>query len=278
MCIWLARSTTATRALALASAVCLQSAVAPAGDDIARLAESTAALARGPIPSEASLRALCDGDLLCAAHRLVEVLGPRARLEAVRHPDSDSIRGVKTQPSVLRSEPLGEDLFLIELARFGRKAVAEVQAGLAAAEGRSTLRLDLRRNGGGDLDGMLRVAALFTGPVDGAVELAGHWRVRRLAIPDSARPPWPGRLEVVVGPETASSAEFLAALLRVHAGARLLGGRSYGKDYLLRVVPVTHDWRLLVPSEDVTVPGSEIAGGLWPDAPYRGDGAAAAVE
>jgi C-terminal processing protease CtpA/Prc len=75
----------------------------------------------------------------------------------------------------------------------------------------------------------------------------------------------PGKLTVLVGPETASSGEILAALLRRYGGAELLGAPTAGKDYLSRVVAVDQDWRLLVPAERIEVPGETLAGGLVPD-------------
>ncbi|MDX1425437.1 MAG: hypothetical protein R3322_19990, partial [Kiloniellales bacterium] len=49
-----------------------------------------------------------------------------------------------------------------------------------------------------------------------------------------------------------------------HAGARLAGARTAGKDYLTRVIAVDHDWRLLLPAERIEVPGVALAGGLRP--------------
>ena len=38
-----------------------------------------------------------------------------------------------------------------------------------------------------------------------------------------------------------------------------------GKDWLTRVVPVDHDWRLAIPAERIEVPGEALAQGLMPD-------------
>ena len=114
---------------------------------------------------------------------------------------------------------------------------------------------------------MLRVAALFTGPVDEALWIAERGGRRGVAIPSSPPRLDLAALTVLIGPETASSAEILAALLRRHAGAKVVGQRSVGKDYLLRAIPVHHDWRLLVPAGRIEVPGEVLAGGLMPDRP-----------
>jgi len=63
----------------------------------------------------------------------------------------------------------------------------------------------------------------------------------------------------------------LAALLRQHAGARILGGRSQGKDWLQRLVAVNHDYRLALPVASIHIFGVELAGGLTPDGPLPVD-------
>ena len=70
---------------------------------------------------------------------------------------------------------------------------------------------------------------------------------------------------MLIGPETASSAEVLAALLRRHAAARLVGTRTLGKDWLSRLVPPDHDWRLSIHAERIEVPGEPLVQGLVPD-------------
>ena len=86
-----------------------------------------------------------------------------------------------------------------------------------------------------------------------------------MALPAPLRAVETAALDVLIGPGTASSAEVLAALLRRHAGARLIGARSGGKDWLTRLVPVDHDWRLAIPAERIEVPGEALAQGLVPD-------------
>ncbi|MBT6442796.1 MAG: hypothetical protein HOK61_10265 [Alphaproteobacteria bacterium] len=78
-------------------------------------------------------------------------------------------------------------------------------------------------------------------------------------------------LRVLIGPQTASSAEVLAALLRQHAGAQILGLRSRGKDWLQRLVAVNHDYRLVLPVASIHVSGVKLAGGLVPDGPLPVD-------
>jgi hypothetical protein len=185
-------------------------------------------------------------------------------LQRVRHPTSDQIRWASTEGSVARTTDLGARRRLIRLDRFGRKADYELSAALRGAD---ALVLDLRHNHGGVLRRMLRIAARFTGPVPDALRLVKADQVRSLAIPQPSGAVWRGRITVLVGANTISSGEVLAALLRRHAGATVLGERTWGKDYVLRVEPVDPDWRALVPDGRIEVPGELLAGGLIPDGP-----------
>lgn len=204
----------------------------------------------------------------CAARLIAESL-PAARLVPVNHPDTDIIRRAHTEPSVTAVEWRDDAALVVELTRFGRTADREIADAVAAHANGAVVRLvlDLRRNGGGDFDRMRRVASLFTGPRGGAIRLIGQEGttdvglpppLRVLALDDAA-------LDVLIGPETASSAEVLAALLRRHAGARLIGAKTRGKDRLTRLVPIDHDWRLAIPAERIEVPGEALAQGLVPD-------------
>lgn len=88
-------------------------------------------------------------------------------------------------------------------------------------------------------------------------------QVRVLAIPVRSRA---AGSRYWFGANTISSGEVLAALRR-HVGATVLGERTLGKDYMLRVEPVDHDWRTLIPDGRIEVPGEVLAGGLLPRRP-----------
>jgi C-terminal processing protease CtpA/Prc len=185
-------------------------------------------------------------------------------LQRVRHPTSDQIRWARSESSITGTRNLGQGQRLVRLDRFGRKADYELSAALRGAD---ALVLDLRHNHGGVLRRMLRIAGRFTGPVAGALRLVKADQVRLLALPQPAGAVWRGRITVLVGANTISSGEVLAALLRRHAGATVLGERTWGKDYVLRVEPVDPDWRALVLDSRIEVPGETLAGGLVPDGP-----------
>ena len=122
---------------------------------------------------------------------------------------------------------------------------------------------------------MRRVASLFTGPRPGAIRLHGTESVTEVPLPVPLRAIEIGALDVLIGPETTSSAELLAALLRRHASARLVGTRTLGKDWLSRLVPPDHDWRLSIPRRAHRGAGRAAGAGSRPG--YRGRAARRAV-
>jgi C-terminal processing protease CtpA/Prc len=264
----LAPSITATKALAVLSLAVLPPALALAGDSLERIVGTAQSIAGASVPHIEKVRAHCGSDAICAAKLLVEAIGPEARLERVDHPDTDQIRNVRSEPSVTGTVLSQDGTAQIKLDRFNRAAVREIRDSFENLTGSGEVRrliLDLRANQGGDFKRMLKLAALFTGPVPEAIHLHGLNGVTKIGIPQDHRLATGLPITVLVGPQTASSGEILAALLRVHAGAEIVGSRTFGKNYLHRIVPIDHDWRLLVPAERIEVPGTRIAGGLIPD-------------
>ena len=220
-----------------------------------------------PAPLGAEIERHCPADgTRCAAQLIVDRL-PAARLVRVNHPDTDTIRRAHTVPSVSAVEQRGDGALVVMLDRFGRTADREIADVVAAQAPASPARLvlDLRGNGGGDFDRMRRVASLFTGPREDALRLLGRSGTTDVALPQPLRAIGEFEIDVLIGPGTASSAEVLAALLRRHAGARLIGAPTLGKDWLTRLIPVDHDWRLAIPAERIEVPGETLARGLTPD-------------
>jgi C-terminal processing protease CtpA/Prc len=98
-------------------------------------------------------------------------------------------------------------------------------------------------NQGRVLSRMLHIAGRFTGPA----RLVKAKQVQLLANPRPSGSVWRGPITVLVGADTVSSGEVLAALLRRYAGATVLGERTWGKDYVLRVEAADSDWRVLIP-------------------------------
>ena len=220
-----------------------------------------------PAALDAEIERRClPADTRCAARLIVAHL-PTARLVRVSHPDTDTIRRAHTVPSVTSVKRRDDGTLVLVLDRFGRTADREVADAIVDAGQAVPARvvLDLRSNGGGDFDRMRRVASLFSGPRKGAIRLLGRDGATDLALPQPLRAIGELEIDVLIGPGTASSAEVLAALLRRHAGARLVGAPTLGKDWLTRLVPVDHDWRLAISAERIEVPGEALARGLVPD-------------
>ena len=246
-----------------------QPALAASG--IERMLASVAMFAdAAKIPSLETIKARCRDDVLCAGKMLAERFGPKARLERVVHPDTDRIRRVKSALSVTGAELLASGAMRLELSHFGRKAVSEImevvkRKGRQAGGNIQYLQIDLRHNRGGNLNRMLRVAALFLGKVPDAVRLQSPQASQMLSVPDYTMPLKFSQIKILIGPDTASAAEIFTALLRVHAGAIIAGSKSYGKDYLLRTIALNQNWQLLVPAEKLFVPGTSLEGGIVPD-------------
>ncbi len=188
---------------------------------------------------------------------------PSTVLERIETIDSETARTLAL-PSIGRTARLDPATRIVELDRFGRRVDSELGAALTPVD---ELILDLRHNHGGNVRRMLRVAARFTGPVPDALELKADDGVTVLAIPDPPGPVWRGRLTVLVGDDTISSGEVLAGLLRRYAHAAVLGERTWGKDFAMRVVTIDQDWRALVPAGLIEIPGEVLHGGLVPDGP-----------
>jgi hypothetical protein len=205
--------------------------------------------------------AACGVYATCAAHALAALLGPEARVEAVPPPDTDVIRLVETIPSVARVHRCEDGRLAVRLDRFGRRVTAEILTVIGDLVTEPVV-LDLSRNEGGRLRRALEVAALFTGPVPEAVRIESHDGVATFDVTEPQRRLTPGDLIVRIGPETASSAEVLALLLRQHAGARIVGTPSIGKDVALRALAVDASTRLVLPVGRISVPGETLAGGI----------------
>jgi len=263
---WLVRLTIVTSILASVDA-----AGSPRTAPIAlsRFVSTVRAFTLAPerLPSLVQLTQHCGGDTLCAAQRVAGAVGPRAALMRVQHPDTDTIRWVTTKPSVVRVTDDGLQR-VIALRQFGRKVTQELLQALHSGSVGTPTRaivLDLRCNHGGDFHRMMRIAGLFTGPVAGAVTLAERHSHMTVDIPKAASRVVTDSLTVYVGPQTASSAEVFAILLKQYVGATIVGQPTYGKNFLVRVIPVTHDWSLLLPSAMIEVSGYDLSAGIVPD-------------
>ena len=213
-----------------------------------------AAKASAVIPDEAieAASANCT-TALCFAEVLVAELPEKTRLEPVTHPDTDTIRWAKTNPSVIADGTKAP--LTLKLTHFGRKAVTELREALAT----SSLLVDLRGNSGGDFERMLEIAGLLIGFRRDVVEIDHGDRIERRSLEGPRSPPW-RVTRVEIGEETASAALLLARLLKAHTSAEVVGPipvvapRVDEKPVFLKHrIPIDHDWRLVLPIAEIRV-------------------------
>lgn len=128
------------------------------------------------------------------------------------------------------------------------------------------LILDLRGNPGGRLDEGLNVAELFLEPGQriGAVTKRNEFPALYAARTPQ---PYPAlRLAVLVDRQTASSAEIVAAALRDHRRAVLVGERTFGKGLIQTTIPLGDSVAVRLSTGRWQRPnGSPLAQGLVPD-------------
>lgn len=144
-------------------------------------------------------------------------------------------------------------------------------------QGAKSLVLDLRGNGGGLLEEGVRVASLFlprnaliasvtskpnTPPLERRAARSGRWEDLPMTI--------------VVDARTASAAEIVAAALRDHNRAMLVGEPTYGKGLVQRVVALTPELSMRMTTAKWITPGGKVLerrdghgidakGGIMPD-------------
>ena len=96
------------------------------------------------------------------------------------------------------------------------------------AQGIDGLVLDLRRNRGGSLNQAVRTGGLFitTGPIVQVRTRGGETRVYEDPDPGVE---WDGALSVLVGPESASASEIVAAAMQDYRRGLVVGERTFGK-------------------------------------------------
>ena len=111
-------------------------------------------------------------------------------------------------------------------------------------DGARSLALDLRGNGGGDLDAAVKAVDLF---LDGGKTIATI-RARTGVTVKSASGPAPVRepIVVLVDAGTASAAELFSAALASNRRATLVGQQTYGKARVQRAAPLPGGGAVLV--------------------------------
>ncbi len=181
-------------------------------------------------------------------------------------------------PAVADAALLGDTIGYVRLTSITSRSSEELEDAVALLHrrGARALMLDLRGNGGGLFDEGVRAAGLFLPQGALIASLAGRGGVR----PEEHRSKstrWPTMpLTVLVDGGTASAAEVIAAALREHDRALLVGTPTYGKGVVQRVVKLTPEISLRLTTARWLTPdghilerrqgkGADARGGLLPD-------------
>jgi carboxyl-terminal processing protease len=166
----------------------------------------------------------------------------------VRRGDADAALKFELKREVIRLEALEwrliEKSFVhVKLKTFSETTTTELRDALDAAVtatrksgGVRGVILDLRNNAGGLLDQSVLVADEF---LDGGTIVSTRGRGEALlsesrAVRSGTRPPWP--VVVLVNRYSASAAEIVAAALRDHGRAIVVGERTFGKGSVQTII------------------------------------------
>jgi carboxyl-terminal processing protease len=140
-------------------------------------------------------------------------------------------------------------------------------------KGAKGLVLDLRGNGGGQLNEAVLTASLFL--KKGQRVVSTRSRTQGSRTYDAVGDPLPSRPTVVlIDNNTASAAEILAAAIAEHHVGTTVGGRSFGKGTVQEILHLDDGGALdLTVGRYFTADGTSLLGkGITPDVPARADG------
>lgn len=211
-------------------------------------------------------------DAVRAVTRIVGPRGTRVRLELVR---ADRTRWVSVPREVMRAQDVEGRLVPFAGRRWGDVKVSAFGSGVARSlreeldglhrQGAAGIVLDLRDDPGGLLAQAVSVASLF---IDHGVVVSLRGAHRPPAVL-RARAGLAMNLPVVVLVDrwTASSAEVVAAALRDHDRATIVGERTYGKALVQSLDPLDDGGALeLSVAHYYTASGADISGvGIVPE-------------
>ena len=130
---------------------------------------------------------------------------------------------------------INDDILYIKLSDFSEKAPSAMKEALEKHKEFSGMVLDLRGNGGGDLDSLIEVAELLL--PSGILLTTEDAKGRRIEyrIKDDEYTDVP--LAVLVNGKTASASEVLAACVKETGRGCLVGETTYGKGLVQTIIP-----------------------------------------
>ena len=195
---------------------------------------------RGPKDTAVHLRILPAG--IGTVPRTVTLFRDRIVLEdqaargRIVHPRGFGLRGLRIGvievPSFHVGERTGQARDSSSTSGDVRRIVRTLRA-----QGIDGVVLDLRRNRGGSLDQAVRTAGLFvtSGPIVQVRTHAGETQVRADPDPGSE---WNGPLTLLVGPQSASASEIVAAAMQDYRRGLVVGERTFGKGSAQSILPL----------------------------------------
>jgi carboxyl-terminal processing protease len=159
---------------------------------------------------------------------------------------------------VVRVSAPSPEIVVLRITSFNDDTLRQIAGGLAAQWGKKRFKglvLDLRRNPGGLLDVAIGVSSLFLPPKSLIAQTDGRSpesKVNYFADPKyyargtdpfATIPPEIRTLPLVVLVDegTASGAEIVAAALRDHRRARIVGHKTFGRTSIATVMPLGGD-------------------------------------
>jgi len=200
-------------------------------------------------------------------------------------PSMDFVRGLEEETSITEARLATAEIAYVKIGFFGRRTGAHFQKALESLGcGSDTptdvpwvrgILLDLRDNPGGHLQSALEVLRYFVPPGKTLlIEKARGGEKTYLsegvgASASGGHVPLP--IVILINGSTASSAEIVAAALRYHCGARVVGERSKGKGTIQEVIPLGTRTLILTVGEYLLPDGSSLRDkGIPPDLEVKG--------
>jgi carboxyl-terminal processing protease len=192
----------------------------------------------------------------------------------VRHEDGTDVeltieRATIEVPTVFADEVTGQDgnpvenLAYLEIQQFTEQTPGNLDQELARVidAGYEGLILDLRRNPGGGLDSTVEVADMF---LDEGIIITQVDRDGRETVYEAHAGTEAGDLPIVVlvGPGSASGSEVLAAALRDHGRATLIGEKTFGKGSVNHIRNLSNGGALYVTIARWRTPNGELIEGV----------------
>ena len=164
------------------------------------------------------------------------IKGPENTIVSLKVQRDSSVFDVQIQRAVIQdrvveNHMLSESVGYLMLSRIPLLIHQELEVALEEmkARGMQTLILDLRGNGGGEIEEVSMIASLMVSENEDPLFTVTHKTKETTIYGHTRKQIFSGSLFVLVNEYTASSAELLAEVLRNSANAAVVGERTCGK-------------------------------------------------